>query len=220
MGLAPSATTNLAPNPQAVIAAGRVARDQDVLDRTGRRAQHGRGDGAQQRHVAVAHGQRQHGRDLQGGCRDVGRLEGIAVDDPPSHGVLGDARDDVDRGSCQSDPTARPAWPCPHEASSARRLAMPSAHRVSNTRAAPNMTAAQTTPSSAMVTESTEKTCQNSRLPGCAPPVAGIGLSPTLPCRICQESAAPTTRQTMPGTMKAARHEASVISTPGTMPCG
>ena len=50
---------------QAVIAAGRVARDQDVLDRTRRRAQHRRGDGAQQRHVAVAHGQRQHGGDLQ-----------------------------------------------------------------------------------------------------------------------------------------------------------
>ena len=47
---------------------------------------------------------------------------------------------------------------------------------------------------------------------------AGIGRSPTLPCLICQASTAPTARQTMPGTMKAARQEASVISTPGTMP--
>ena len=106
----------------------------------------------------------------------------------------------------------------PHDASSARRPAMSSASRVSKTRAAPNITAAQTMPSSAMVTESTEKTRQNSRLPVCTPAVAGIGRSPTLPCRICQASTAPTATQTMPGTMKAARHEASVISTPGTMP--
>ena len=95
---------------------------------------------------------------------------------------------------------------------------MSSASLVSNTSAAPNITADQMTPSSAMVTESTEKTRQNSRRPGCTPGVAGIGRSPTRPCLICQASTAPTARQTMPGTMKAARHDASVISTPGTMP--
>ena len=95
---------------------------------------------------------------------------------------------------------------------------MSPASRVSNTRAAPNITAGHRMPSSAMVTESTEKTRQNSRRPGWTPDVTGIGRSPTLPCLICQASTAPTTRQTMPGTIKAARHEASVISTPGTMP--
>jgi hypothetical protein len=73
-------------------------------------------------------------------------------------------------------------------------------------------------PSSAMVTERTEKTRQNSRRPVCTPTVTGIGRSPTLPCLICQARTTPTPRQTMPGTMKAARHEASVISTPGTTP--
>ena len=69
-----------------------------------------------------------------------------------------------------------------------------------------------------MVTESTEKTRQNSRRPGCTPGVAASAGRRPGRCLICQASAAPTTRQTMPGTMKAARHEASVISTPGTTP--
>ena len=69
-----------------------------------------------------------------------------------------------------------------------------------------------------MVTESTEKTRQNSARPAFTPGVAGIGRSPMRPSAACQATTAPIARQITPGTMKAARHEASVISTPGTTP--
>ena len=95
---------------------------------------------------------------------------------------------------------------------------MSPARRVSKTSAAPNISADQTMPSSAMVTDSTEKTRQNSRRPAWTPAVGGIGRSPTLPWRIWRTSTAPRARQTKPGTMKAARHDAIEMSTPGTIP--
>ena len=95
----------------------------------------------------------------------------------------------------------------PQEARLSRIQAIWSPRRDWNTSAAPYITAAQVMPSSAMVTESTEKTRQKLPRPTWTPGICGIGRSPMRPRRISNRSTAPTIRQTMPGTMKAARQE-------------
>ena len=69
-----------------------------------------------------------------------------------------------------------------------------------------------------MVMESTQNTRQKSERPSSAPDATGMGRSPTRFFKTSTASATPIAMQTRPGTMNAARHEESVISTPGTMP--